>query len=99
MKKALKFSFLGLCLALIGGLSSCVATTVMPISATSIPVGDKVVKVSQTCYLGIICNNNDTGILEACNKGGIKEVSTVDVKYKRVLGGVISQKTIIVSGR
>ena len=95
MKKLL---FLG-CIALSLAMTSCVATTVTPVAATSIPVGEKVAKVSQTCYLGIICNNNDTGVLDACRKGGIEEVSTVDVKYKRVLGGVITQKTIIVSGR
>jgi hypothetical protein len=38
-------------------------------------------------------------VLEAARKGGIEQVSTVDVKYKRVLGGVITQKTIIVSGK
>lgn len=87
------------CVAFAMTLTSCVATSVTPVAATSIPVGEKVSKVSQTCYLGIICNNKDTGILTACQKGGIEEVSTVDVKYKRVLGGVITQKTIIVSGR
>jgi hypothetical protein len=80
-------------------LSSCVATTTMPIAATGVPIGNKVSKVTQTCYFNIICNNNETGVLEAARKGGIEQDSTVDVKYKRVLGGVITQKTIIVSGK
>jgi hypothetical protein len=49
--------------------------------------------------LGIICDNRDTIILTACQKGCIEEVSTVDVMCIRVIGAVITQKTIIVSER
>ena len=73
-------------------LSSCSIT--MPVNATSNPVGDKVGTATATIVLGFYFNQ-DAGIQRAARKGGIKEISTVDIKQTNILGMVWMYETIV----
>lgn len=73
-------------------LSSCSIT--MPVNATSNPVGDKVGTASATIVLGLYFNQ-DASIQRAAKNGGIKEISTVDIKQTNILGMVWMYETIV----
>ena len=74
-------------------LSSCSLT--LPVTATSNPVGSKVGKASGTCYLGVLCLGADASIQTAAKNGGIKKISTVDIKTNNVLNLIVTYETIV----
>ncbi|RMG83904.1 MAG: hypothetical protein D6707_00130 [Bacteroidetes bacterium] len=74
-------------------LSSCSLT--LPVAATSNPVGSKVGKASGTCYLGVICLGADASIQTAAQNGGIKKISTVDIKTNNILNLIVTYETIV----
>ena len=63
-------------------LSSC--SIVMPVTATSNPIGAKVGTAKATIIIGLFFDQ-DASIQTAAKNGGIKEISTVDVKYTNML--------------
>ncbi len=66
-------------------LCSCASINI-PISATSNPVGELIGQSTGIIWFGIF-GNVDAGILEACQNGGITEISTVDFEYKYLFIG------------
>jgi hypothetical protein len=74
-------------------LSSCSVT--LPVCATSNPVGSKVGEATATNFLGFWVAG-DASIATAAKNGGIKNISTVDIKSA---GGFLSFKYVtIVTG-
>ena len=73
-------------------LTSC--SVVVPLSATSNPVGKKIGTAKATSVFGI-CFGGDASIMTAAKNGGITNLSTVDVKKKNVLGIVMSIETMV----
>ena len=73
-------------------LSSCSIT--LPVNATSNPVGSKVGTATATIVLGLYFNQ-DAGIQKAAKNGGVKEISTVDIKRTNILGLVWMYETIV----
>lgn len=91
--KKLKNSLLGLAVAGLMFLSSC--SIVMPVAATSNPVGSKVGTAKATVYLGILALDQDASIQTAAKNGGIKKISTVDMKQGNMLGLIWTYETIV----
>ncbi len=93
MKKLL----LGVAAAAILALTSC--SVVMPVTATSNPVGSKVGIAQATGYLGPIGMglyfNQDASIQTAAKNGGIKKISTVDMKMTNTLNLIYTYETIV----
>jgi len=73
-------------------LSSC--SIVMPVTATSNPVGAKVGTAKATIIIGLFFGQ-DASIQTAAKNGGIKEISTVDVKYTNMLNIIQGVETIV----
>jgi len=90
MKKA-KMFFAGLAAAAM--LTSC--SVVMPVNATSNPVGNKVGTAQATGIFGYLFFNQDAGIQTAARNGGITKISTVDMKVRNILGFVVFYETIV----
>ena len=65
-------------------MTSCSIT--LPVNATSNPVGSKVGTSSGKCVLQVLCFGVDASIKSAAKNGNIKQISTVDMKVKDVLG-------------
>lgn len=74
-------------------LSSC--SIVMPVAATSNPIGAKVGTSKATIFLGMLYFDQDASIQTAAKNGGIKEISTVDVKYTNMLNIIMGVETIV----
>lgn len=84
---------LGLFAAAVLALSSC--SIVMPVTATSNPVGSKVGTSKATVFLGILAFDQDASIQTAAKNGGIKHISTVDMKQTNTLGIIWTYETIV----
>jgi hypothetical protein len=92
MKKMRK-SLLALAAAGLLFLSSC--SIVLPVTATSNPVGNKVGTAKATMFLHALYFDQDASIQTAAKNGGIKKISTVDVKYSDMFGIIQSIETIV----
>jgi hypothetical protein len=68
-----------------------------PFLATSNPVGSKVGQATGTVYLGI-WGNAQIGIQQAAKSAGITKISTVDVETEAVLGALIVNYKVTVTG-
>ncbi len=91
--KKLRNSVLGLAVAGLLFLSSC--SIVVPVAATSNPVGSKVGTAKATVYLGFIALDQDASIKTAAQNGGITKISTVDMKKGNVLNIIWTLETIV----
>jgi len=89
--KNVKVVFATLTVALF--MASC--SIILPVTATSNPVGSKVGTAEATVYLGVFTFDQDASIRTAAKNGGITKISTVDIKRKDVLGIVITYETIV----
>ena len=91
----MKFKLLLIALAVccLGLLSSCSLT--LPVNATSNTVGSKVGVATATGYLGVLFFDQDASIKTAAKNAGITKISTVDIRYKNILGIVINYETIV----
>jgi len=92
MKKSLRNSLLAVSVAVVTFLSSC--SIVMPLGATSNPVGSKVGSAKATIIIGLFFDQ-DASIKTAAKNGGITKISTVDVKYTSMLGIIQGVETIV----
>lgn len=91
MKKVFLCAVAGLSLA----LSSCTLT--LPVAATSNAVGTKVGTAQADVFLRVLSFGGDASIQTAAKNGGIKRISTVDIKTFDVLG-IYQQYTTIITG-
>jgi len=91
--KKLRNSILGLVVTGALLLSSC--SIVVPVAATSNPVGNKVGTAKATVYLGFLALDQDASIKTAAQNGGITKISTVDMKQGNVLGIIWTYETIV----
>jgi hypothetical protein len=95
MKKLIALVAFALVIAL---FASCASTT--PVAATSNPVGSKVGVASTTILFYMFCldNGGNTGVQKAAEKGGIKKISTVDLKMEILFPGIAMKRSCIVTG-
>ncbi len=91
--KKLRNTVLGLAVAGLMFLSSC--SIIKPVGATSNPVGSKVGTAKATVYLGALAFDQDASIQTAAKNGGIKKISTVDMKQGNILGIIWTYETIV----
>ncbi len=80
-------------MALAALMSSC--SVVLPVTATSNPIGSKVGTATATGYLGYLFFDQDASIQAAAKNGGITKISTVDVKHTSILNLVVTYETIV----
>lgn len=90
LKKITKF---GAMMAVVAMLASC--SVVMPVDATSNPIGSKVGTAKATGFLGYLFFDQDASIRTAAKNGGITRISTVDVEYGNILGIIVTYETIV----
>jgi hypothetical protein len=93
MKKALRNSFLAIAVVGAAFLTSC--SIIMPVTATSNPVGSKVGTQKATVFLGILAFDQDASIKSAAKNGGITKISTVDMKQTNMLNIIWTYETIV----
>jgi len=74
-------------------VSSC--SVILPVGATSNPVGSKVGTSKATGFFGIFWFNQDASIRKAAKNGGISKISTVDIKQGNVLNIINTYECII----
>jgi hypothetical protein len=74
-------------------MTSC--SVVMPVGATSNPVGSKVGTATATGFLGILFFDQDASIRTAAKNGGISRISTVDMKQGNILNIIVTYETIV----
>jgi hypothetical protein len=74
-------------------LSSC--SIIVPVTATSNPVGSKVGTAKATVFLHVFAFDQDASIQTAAKNGGIKKISTVDLKQTDMLGFIQTYETIV----
>ncbi len=79
--------------ALVAMMSSCALT--LPVNATSNEVGSRVGTAKATGYFSVLFFDQDASIRKAAQNGGIKKISTVDIKYTSILGLVVTYETIV----
>ena len=91
MKKFIKSTVLAA--VSVAMLSACSIT--MPVAATSNEVGSKVGTAKATIILSVFAFNQDASIRTAAKKGGIKRISTVDVKMTNILGIIGTYETTV----
>jgi hypothetical protein len=84
---------IALSIVMAGLFAACSLT--MPVNATSNPVGSKVGTASGTGYLGVLFFGADASIQKAAQNGGIKKISTVDMKTSNVLNLIVTYETIV----
>jgi len=89
--KNLKLFLIGL--AVSAFFASCSIT--LPVNATSNSVGSKVGKAKATCYLSVLCFDQDASIKAAAKNGGITKISTVDINYGSILNLIVTYETIV----
>ncbi len=93
----MKKLFLAVAAAGLMFLASCSVT--IPVTATSNPIGSKVGVAKATTYLGPIGYGlyfeQDASIQTAAKNGGIKKISTVDMKITNTLGLIYTYETIV----
>jgi hypothetical protein len=88
-----KFGLLTLFVLLGLFIASC--SVVMPVAATSNPVGTRVGTSKAVGYLGVFFFNQDASIQQAAKNGNISKISTVDIKYSSFLNIIITYETIV----
>ncbi len=88
-----KIKLIALSIVMAGLFAACSLT--MPVNATSNPVGSKVGTASGTGYLGVLFFGADASIQKAAQNGGIKKISTVDMKTSNVLNLIVTYETIV----
>lgn len=91
--KALKAAVLAIAVGAL--ISAC--TVILPVNATSNPVGAKTGKSSAACLFGLFWISPDASIQTAAKNGAIQKISTVDVKIDNYLY-IYMQYTTIVTG-
>lgn len=74
-------------------MASC--SIILPVNATSNPVGTKVGTSEAKVYLGVLAFDQDASIKTAAKNGGITKISTVDIKTSNILGIIITYETIV----
>lgn len=74
-------------------LTGC--SIILPVNATSNPVGSRVGTSTATGFLGIIFFDADASIRTAAKNGGITKISTVDIKHTNVLNIIVTYETIV----
>lgn len=74
-------------------MSGCALT--MPVNATSNALGSKVGVAKATGYLGVLFFDADASIQTAARNGGIKKISTVDIKRSSILEIIVTYETIV----
>jgi hypothetical protein len=74
-------------------LTGC--SLILPVTATSNPVGSKVGVAKATGYLGVLFFNQDASIQAAARNGGITRISTVDIKQTNTLNIIVTYETIV----
>lgn len=74
-------------------ISGC--SIILPVNATSNPVGNKVGTSTATGFLGILFFDADASIRTAAKNGGITKISTVDIKHTNVLNLIVTYETIV----
>lgn len=74
-------------------MASCSLT--LPVNATGNTVGEKVGTSKATGYLGVLFFDADASIRTAAKNGGIKKISTVDIKQTSILGLIVTYETIV----
>jgi len=79
--------------AFVAMMSSCALT--LPVAATSNAIGSKVGTATANGYLNCIYLDADASIQAAAKNGGIKKISTVDVKKTSILGILTGYETIV----
>lgn len=79
--------------AVVAVMSSC--SVILPVNATSNPIGTKVGSAKATGYLGVLFFNADASISTAAKNAGITKISTVDIKHTSILGLVVTYETIV----
>ena len=67
---------------------------ILPVNATSNPVGNKVGTAKATVIVGLYFNQ-DASIKKAAKAGGITKISTVDIQYGNILGIIRTFETIV----
>lgn len=75
-------------------LASC--KTVLPVAATSNDMGKKVGESTTTLLFNILPISGEASIASAAKNGGIKKISSVDLKVKWYV--VLTQLTAVVTG-
>ena len=85
---------LALAVAAIAAMSTSCALT-LPVGATSNDLGSKVGISKATGYFGVLFFGADASIQSAARNGGIKKISTVDLKQSSLLGIIVSYETIV----
>jgi hypothetical protein len=74
-------------------------TTTRPLYLTNTPVGSKVGEsTGKINFFGIFGFKADYSLQTAVKNGGINKVATVDLKVTRLLGGLLTTYTTIVTG-
>ena len=89
--------FLSLVTIALAALAMTACTTVMPMAATSNPVGSKVGEASFTTilFIPIPLFTQDIGVATAAKNGGITKISTVDLKTYSLLGFYNKISTVV----
>lgn len=77
------------------GLFMASCSIILPVNATSNPVGSKVGTAEATVYLGVLAFDQDASIRTAAKNGGITKIATVDIKRSDILGIVQTYETIV----
>lgn len=74
-------------------MSSCAIT--LPVNATSNEVGTKVGTAKAEGFLCCLFFDQDASIQAAAKNGGIRKISTVDIKHTSILGLYVTYETIV----
>jgi hypothetical protein len=79
-------------------LNSCSVT--LPVCATSNPIGSKVGEATAVNLFGIFWLNGDASLTTAAKNGGIKSISTVDIKQTILIpiAPILLRYTTVVTG-
>jgi ABC-type glycerol-3-phosphate transport system substrate-binding protein len=88
-----KFKLIALTIIVGALLSAC--SMVMPVTATSNPVGSKVGTSQATVYLYCLSFDQDASIQKAAKSAGITKISTVDIKTFNILYLYTTYETIV----
>lgn len=81
--------------AIVAGALLSACSLVVPVTATSNPVGAKVGTAQATIYLGCLAFDQDASIQKAAKSAGITKISTVDVKTFNILYIYTTYETIV----
>lgn len=88
-------SFKTICAAAVATVMLASCSIKLPVAATSNTIGSKTGSAKATCYLQVLCFNQDASIATAAKNGGITKVSTVDITHTSILGIVVTYTTTV----